>query len=162
MEKLIGVRRATASSFAPYGHVVAANASGRVEPGEAALDLAGGRPRFYIMRLEARGRRFHSIARHCRVTQCLASVGGHPWLLGVAPPAGLDDPEAAPDPDAIVGFEIPGDVYVMLHKGTWHAGPYFDAPRVDFFNLELDDTNERDFHAVDLQARFGVTFRFAE
>ena len=45
-------------------------------PQEAALDLAAGRPRFYVMRLERRGRSFSTIARHCHVTQCLASAGG--------------------------------------------------------------------------------------
>jgi ureidoglycolate lyase len=160
-EVVLDVTPATREAFAPYGHIVAANVSGQVEPGEAALDLMAGRPRLYIMRLEARARSFASIARHCRVTQCLASVGGRPWLLAVAPAADLDDLDAAPAADSIVAFEIPGDVFVLLHKGTWHAGPYFDGDRLDFFNLELDDTNERDFHEVDLRARCARTFRFA-
>jgi ureidoglycolate lyase len=161
VERLLPVARASEENFARHGHIIAANTTGRQTPAEAALDLAAGRPRFYVMRLERRGRSFGTIARHCRVTQCLASVGGRPWLLGVAPPANLADSAAKPDLDAISAFEIPGDVFVLLHKGTWHAGPYFDDDRIDFFNLELEDTNQQDFHEVDLQAAYGVTFSFA-
>jgi hypothetical protein len=104
-EVVLDVTPATREAFAPYGHIVATNVSGQIEPGEAALDLMAGRPRLYIMRLEARVSRFDSIARHCRVTQCLASVGGRPWLLAVAPAADLDDLDAAPAADSIVAFE---------------------------------------------------------
>lgn len=31
---------------------------------------------------------------------------------------------------------------MKLHAGTWHAGPLFDnADHMDFYNLELSDTN---------------------
>ena len=95
-EVTLEVSQATSQTFEPFGHIVRANATGRVEPAEAALDLGEGRPRFYIMRLEGRGRCFDTIARHCRVTQCLASVGGRPWLLAVAPPRDLADTAAVP------------------------------------------------------------------
>ena len=161
MERILPVRKATPENFAPYGHVVGAREPGSRGPEDDALDLSGGRPRFYIMRLERPGRRFHTIARHCRVTQCLASVGGQPWLLGVAPPQTLEDPEATPDPDDIAAFEIPGDAFVLLNRGTWHAGPYFDDDQWrDFFNLELADTNRMDLHGVDLQEINDLTFRF--
>jgi ureidoglycolate lyase len=95
------------------------------------------------------------------VTQCLASVGGKPWLLAVAPPNDPDNPKGEPDLDKIVGFRIPGDVGVKLHRSTWHAGPYFDGPRADFFNLELADTNKVDHFSVRLDRLHGVELGFS-
>ena len=37
---------------------------------------------------------------------------------------------------------IPPGVFVKLHEATWHAGPFFsDRQHMDFYNLELADTN---------------------
>jgi len=119
------------------------------------------------MRLEAdRGRTFTDIARHDRVTQTLCSLGAStPWLLAVARP-GVRRPW---EPD-LEAFSVPPRTLITLKKGTWHAGPLFDAPRsaeeaqggvgrsgggrganaadasdgVDFLNLELSDTNNAD------------------
>ena len=55
---------------------------------------------------------------------------------------------------------MPGTVAVALHRATWHAGPFFDAPTQDFFNLELADTNQVDHHNCLLDQRFGLSFRF--
>ena len=51
------------------------------------------------------------------------------------------------------------DLALMLARGTWHAGPLFDAPQADFFNLELADTNVVDHQSCDLRARFGLLLR---
>jgi len=151
----------TREAFAPFGELI--------EPGEdgapfgaadARLELGAGTPRFYIMRLPRRGLVFHQITRHRRVTQCLASVGGGTWLLAVAPPLDIDAPRAEPAQDQIRGFRIPGDVAVKLHRGTWHAGPFFEAEEMSFFNLELTDTNETDHQSSALIRRFGLPFRF--
>ena len=32
---------------------------------------------------------------------------------------------------------LQGGVGLKLHVGTWHAGPLFDAPQMDFLNLEV-------------------------
>ena len=82
-------------------------------------------PRLWVMRLPAaRGRRFSDIARHDKVTQTLCGLGASlPWLLAVAP-AGVERPAAAD----LVAFAVPPRVAVTLRKGTWHAGPLFDAP----------------------------------
>ena len=77
----------TAEAFAPFGSVMAALPDGvPFGPADAPLDLSQGTPRFYVMQLETRGRTVTAITRHRRVTQALASVGGKPWLLAVAPP----------------------------------------------------------------------------
>lgn len=151
----------TAEAFAPFGTLIPPAEDGKpFGPDEARLELSRGTPRFYVMRLHRRPHEFGHITRHLAVTQCLASVGGAPWLLAVAPPAEPDNPLAEPDPQAIRAFRIPGDVAVALHRATWHAGPFFDAPVQDFFNLELADTNQVDHHNCQLAQRFGLRYRF--
>jgi len=153
------VRPLTAEAFAPFGTVMAALADGvPFGPADAQLELSSGTPRFYVMRLETRGRTVRAITRHRCVTQALASVGGHPWLLAVAPPLRVDDPEAEPAWQDIRAFRIPGDVAVMLSRGTWHAGPLFDTPEAAFFNLELADTNVTDHHT----SRLPVALRLVD
>jgi ureidoglycolate lyase len=152
----------SAAGFAPFGTLVEAAEDGKpFGPDEAQLELSRGTPRFYVMRLKRREKAFTHITRHLAVTQCLASVGGKPWLLAVAPPAEPDNAAAEPDPMAIRAFVVPGHVAVALHRSTWHAGPFFDDPTHDFFNLELADTNQVDHHNCLLDQRFGLRFRFA-
>ena len=36
-------------------------------------------------------------------------------------------------------------MFIKLHQATWHAGPFFlEAQHMDFYNLELSDTNIAD------------------
>jgi len=112
------------------------------------LDLSQGRPRFYIMRLEGRaGLTFEQMARHDRVTQCLGTIDGRPWLIAVAPAE-----IAAPTPADIRAFRIPPHCFIALSRGTWHAGPYFTEGQRDFYNLELADTNTADYTTCHLAA----------
>jgi ureidoglycolate lyase len=152
----------TAQAFAPFGTLIEAAEDGKpFGPDEAMLELGRGTPRFYVMRLRRKDKQFRHITRHLAVTQVLAAVGGQPWLLAVAPPLDPDNPEGDADPMAIRAFEVPGNVAVCLHRSTWHAGPFFEAPTQDFFNLELADTNQVDHHNCLLDQRFGLAFRFA-
>ena len=155
------VRPIDAAAFAPFGQVIAPTEDGKpFDSDDAQLDLARGTPRFYIMTLHRRELVFRSITRHLNVTQCLASVGGKDWLIAVAPPNDPDNPSAKPAPDAIRAFRVPGTLAIKLHRSTWHAGPYFDAPTVDFFNLELSDTNIVDHHSCRLDRDYGIEMRF--
>lgn len=119
--------------------------------------------RFYIMHLQKRELNFHTITHHASVTQCLGSVGGDVWYLGVSRPSILNEDEITtasaqakkvvrskcqhyyvpPHPDDLRVFRISGSKFVKLHTGTWHAGPLFDVKAMDFYNLELSDTNVR-------------------
>ena len=102
---MLDVRELTAEAFAPYGQVIAPLRTGgqgietRYDPdasaSEAKLVLDNGEPRLWIMHLPHVGLGFTRIARHRRVTQCLGSLGGKEWLIGVAPPGDLND-DAAP------------------------------------------------------------------
>jgi ureidoglycolate lyase len=157
------VQTLESAAFAPYGQVIAPSTDGKpFGPDDAQLEFGRGIPRFYILSLKARPSAFRVITRHLSVTQCLASVGGKPWLLAVAPPNDPDNSGAAPDLDKIVAFRVPGNLGIKLHRSTWHAGPFFDGPGADFFNLELSDTNKVDHFSCKLDATFGVEMDFAK
>jgi ureidoglycolate hydrolase len=141
-------------AFAPFGTIGAPLADGAHGAVDVPLDLSQGRPRFYIMRLEDRsGLTFEQMARHDRVTQCLGTIDGLPWLIAVA-----SADIAAPTLGNIRAFRIPAQCFIALHRGTWHAGPYFTEGQRDFYNLELADTNTADYVTwhLDLPARFGT------
>lgn len=153
----------TPEAFAPFGTVIPPQPDGNPQGShDAVLQLAAGTPRFYCMRLANRGLVVRRITRHRQVTQVLASAGGLPWLLAVAPPPAKDTIDAEPPPEAIRAFRVPGDVAVMLLRGTWHAGPLFDAPQASFFNLELSDTNLTDHWSCNLTQRYGLALRLIE
>ncbi|KAK3165877.1 hypothetical protein QOZ80_1AG0038860 [Eleusine coracana subsp. coracana] len=168
---------ATPESFAPFGQVIAASPDGdQFGPHDAQLDLSRGIPRFYIMRLENRPLQFSSITHHASVTQCLGSIGGHDWYLGVAKPSIVEGPEQSgqegrkpvqsraghyylpPDPAEVCVFRVSGPKFLKLQKGTWHAGPLFKADAVDFYNLELSNTNVVDHTTHYFKKQDGITF----
>ncbi|GAB4551016.1 MAG: hypothetical protein Tsb0014_45400 [Pleurocapsa sp.] len=128
----------TVDGFKPYGQLIKPSPDGKTfDDTDAQLQLNNGTPRFYIMRLQRRGRKFHTITRHRLCTQCLGSLNGQEWLMAFCPPSEALEPDLS----QIKAFRIPGDCFVKLEVGTWHAGPYFDREFMDFYNLELSDTN---------------------
>ena len=132
----------TPENFQRYGQVIWPSEDGKSYDAEdAQLNLKNGTPRFYIMRLHLRGHKFHTITRHIQCTQCLGSLEGKDWLIAVAPP---NNEAEQPVLEEIVAFRIPGNCFIKLETGTWHAGPYFEHEFVDFYNLELSDTNISD------------------
>lgn len=134
----LSAREITPESFRSYGQAIFPSEDGALfDETDAVLHLTNGIPRFYIMRLTRRGRQFDRITRHVQCTQCLGSLAGKEWWMAVAPPTEGDRPEI----DRLQVFRIPGDCFIKLEVGTWHAGPYFDADFIDFYNLELSDTN---------------------
>ncbi|MBN8561149.1 MAG: ureidoglycolate lyase [Leptolyngbya sp. UWPOB_LEPTO1] len=145
----------TPESFRPFGQVIQASVDGKTfDREDAQLHLQNGIPRFYIMRLQHRGRTFHKITRHQQCTQCLGALEGREWLIAVAPPSEA----AAPAIADLTAFRIPGNCFIKLDLGTWHAGPYFDSNVVDFYNLELSDTNLVDHDTCDLKSTYGTEF----
>ena len=56
----------------------------------------------------------------------------------------------------IEAFVVPGDIALLLSAGTWHAGPFFEAEGMAFFNLELSDTNEVDHQSYRLDEALGL------
>jgi len=146
MIKQLKAERVTSDNFWPYGQVIAATPDGKpYDQDDAQLQLRNGIPRLYIMQLQHRGRRFHKITRHLQCTQCLGSLSGS-WLIAVAPP----NVSCQPEIEKILAFQIPGNCFIKLNRGTWHAGPYFDEDFMDFYNLELSDTNVNDHDTYNL------------
>lgn len=143
-------RMATPESIAPYGTLIEPSEDGTPFGGDAELDLTQGTPRLYIMRLRHRPLVIRGITRHSRVTQCLASMKGEEWYIG------LCEADETPEPNEIKVFRMGGDVALALHAGTWHAGPFFTAPSVDFLNLELTDTNATDHETVRIDQDYGA------
>jgi ureidoglycolate lyase len=157
------IERLTPEGFAPFGTVLAAQADGQpFGPADAVLDLSRGTPRFYTMRIPGGRLAVQQITRHRQVTQSLASAGGHSWVMAVAPPLNIDVPDAEPALSDIRAFRVPGDMAIALHRGTWHAGPLFEATEASFFNLELADTNVVDHHTCHLVRRYGTALRLVE
>ncbi|MBW4538213.1 MAG: ureidoglycolate lyase [Myxacorys chilensis ATA2-1-KO14] len=145
----------TSEAFYPFGQLIRASDDGApYGTKDAQLHLQNGIPRFYIMRLTRRGRLFDRITRHQKCTQCLGSLEGKDWLLAVAPPSH----DSRPPLDTITAFRIPGDCFIKLELGTWHAGPYFDTDFIDFYNLELSDTNITDHDTYNLKTAYGAAF----
>lgn len=145
----------TPENFEPYGQVIFPIQDDKpFDVNDAQLSLENGTPRFYIMRLHKQGRKFHKITRHLQCTQCLGSLEGKEWWMAVAPPS----QSPIPDRDRLAAFRIPGNCFIKLERGTWHAGPYFELEFVDFYNLELSDTNWVDHFTHNFLARDRLEF----
>ena len=146
-------------NFKPYGQLITAAEDGKTyDHLDAQLNLNNGIPRFYIMRLHHKGRKFHQITRHNLCTQCLGSLEGKTWYIVVAPPSTT----AQPNLEAMAAFRIPGNCFIKLEVGTWHAGPYFDDDIVDFYNLELSDTNVVDHFTYNFATQQDLEFEIVD
>ncbi|GIL52225.1 hypothetical protein Vafri_8149 [Volvox africanus] len=140
----------TPENIKPFGQIVSSSDDGKLfDQEDAQLVLNQGTPRFYIMRLPARGLRFHRITYHGKVTQCLGGLTpSYPWYMALAAPTG--SLERYPHPEDIRVFRIPFGSFIKMEVGTWHAGPLFAEPdAMDFYNLELSDTNVTDHNTHD-------------
>jgi ureidoglycolate hydrolase len=146
----------TPETFAPFGELILPSAYGKhFGPDDAQLDLSDGQPRLYIMRSPFHGTTFNRMTRHVRVTQCLGARDSRDWFIALAP---ADPARSEPDSDAIRAFSIPGDTAIKLHRGTWHAGPFFTWEWIDFYNLEMVDTNQVDSESFDFGSKYGRTY----
>ncbi len=154
LNKLI-VQSITKENFKLYGQLILPNSDHKIfDNNDAQLNLNNGIPRFYIMRLQQRGRKFSRITRHHQCTQCLGALDGKNWLMAVAPPSLSERPKLT----EIAAFSIPGNCFIKLEIGTWHAGPYFDYDFVDFYNLELSNTNIIDHFTYDFLTNENTEF----
>lgn len=115
--------------------------------------------RFYLMRLKNRTWQFEAMTHHAHTTQCLGALHGLPWYIGVGQSTIIGttervDPDKRPQvlkapgyeymPPAVEDikiFRIDGSCFVKLHQGTWHCAPLFKEPYMEFYNLELSNTN---------------------
>lgn len=80
------------------------------------------------------GLRCQVLFRHATHTQALMALD-HPGVIVVAP-AGVD-PSSATGAESIRAFALPVLSPLVLHRGTWHWGPYpvgYDS--VQLFNVQ--------------------------
>lgn len=109
------------------------------------------------MHLPRRGMTFDRITYHANVTQCLGGLDPTSWYLAVAAPSG--SVQNAPAEQDLHAFKIPSGKFVKLHQGTWHAGPLFQSREsMDFYNLELSDTNQIDHNTHVYSHKDGLEF----
>ncbi|CAK8569351.1 unnamed protein product [Lathyrus sativus] len=172
---------ATPSTFQDYGQVIEVSPDGEgFGPRDAQLDLSKGIPKFYIMHLENRPLKFSNITHHASVTQCLGSIGGNVWFLGMAKPSIVDSNEikdgegkkivqscsghsyVPPAVEDVQVFKVSGSKFLKLNRGTWHAGPLFESDAMDFYNLELSNTNVIDHTTHSFENDNGVVFSIDE
>ncbi|GAX74466.1 hypothetical protein CEUSTIGMA_g1915.t1 [Chlamydomonas eustigma] len=157
--KYLQPQRISAETFKPFGQVIGPTADGKeFDAEDAQLVLDKGTPRFYIMRLPKKGLRFHRITYHAQCTQCLGSLQpmGR-WFLAVAAPT--MSVQQYPKEKDITVFEIPHGCFVKMKEGTWHAGPlFFESEYMDFYNLELNDTNVVDHNTHDYRKINNIQF----
>jgi hypothetical protein len=59
--------------------------------------------------------------------------------MAVSAPSG--SVEAFPKEKDLAVFRVPPGAFIKMNEGTWHAGPLFSNAHMDFYNLELSDTN---------------------
>lgn len=146
----------TADNFRPFGQLVGPTHDGKeFDDEDAKLQLDAGTPRFYIMRLPERGLVFDRITYHAKVTQCLGGLGSD-WFMAVARPT--MSLEQYPREQDLAVFRVPPGVFLKMEAGTWHAGPLFEGcEHMDFYNLELSDTNVVD-HNTHVYAAQGIEF----
>ncbi|KAB5538913.1 hypothetical protein DKX38_016446 [Salix brachista] len=172
--KVVKPIEATPESFKEYGQVMEASPDWEeFGPKDAQLNLSLGIPRLYIMKLEKRAPKFPAITHHANVTQCLGSIGGGVWYIGVAKPSIVETKENAgsdavqskhghfyvpPAVDKVQVFRISGSKFIKLNIGTWHAGPLFKPQTMDFYNLELSNTNVVDHTTHNFKKHDGIVF----
>ncbi|CAG9462751.1 unnamed protein product [Pedinophyceae sp. YPF-701] len=123
----------------------------------AQLVLDQGTPRFYIMRLRDKPLAFDRITFHAKTTQSLGCLGDQPWYMAVAD--ATFDLSKPPAPEDLMVFRIPPGVFVNMKQGTWHAGPFFEPSYMDFYNLELSDTNVVDHNTHVYSSKDGLSFQ---
>ncbi|KAI3977502.1 hypothetical protein MKX01_000415 [Papaver californicum] len=152
---------ATPTSFADFGQVIEASPDGeRFRPRDAQLSLSRGIPSFYVLHPE--NRPLTRITHHARVTQCLIAktsiVNPNEDIGKKVLQSKFGHSYVPPHPDDFRVFRISGPKFVKLHIGTWHAGPLFKGDTMDFYNLELVNTNDHTAH--DFEKEDGVIFSF--
>jgi len=153
----------TPENFQPYGQLITAYDHGTFNgrpsdrSGGVVLNLENGAPFFWGMRLKKTGRNVDRIVRHLECNQCIGSIEKD-WLIVVAPPTEVERPEI----EKVTAFRIPGNCFIKIGMGVWHAGPYFDHDFVDFYNLELADTGDIDYFTHNLSEKDCLEFEIVD
>ena len=131
-EHLLVAAPVTREAFAPFGSLLAVGG-----PGRLASDLYEGRDdtalaatldsdhpvQLLALRSERWDRRVRYLERHVEIGQAFLPLGGRPYAVVVAEPDAPETDDGLPSLEALSVFVVPGDVGVVLHRGTWHEPP---------------------------------------
>ncbi|KAK7846492.1 hypothetical protein CFP56_007885 [Quercus suber] len=131
---------ATTDSFEEYGQVIEASPDGdEFGPQDAQLDLSR------VSNLNDSLSGLYSIKDDTGGNnEIVQSRCGHFYV----PPA----------VESVRVFRVEGSKFLKLNRGTWHAGPLFKADTMDFYNLELSNTNVVDHTTHNFKRENGVAF----
>ena len=155
----IEARAVEPEAFAPFGWLPVDD----TDPADGTHTLAyeGGDPHCNVIghaadevEATADGLRCTRLYRHAHHTQVLMPMNVDA-VIAVAPAA--VDFRAPADPETVRAFHLhPGDV-VVLHRGTWHWGPYpLGTEPVRLLNVQARGYLEDNAH-VDLEPATGAT-----
>jgi ureidoglycolate hydrolase len=147
-EHLVEAELLTASAFAPFGDVLAA------EPDEAAIAVRDGESWVLnVLSYDHRPLVCDHLNAHHRATQMLLPLRSRTAVLVVAPPTARFGPDSPDGLSTVRAFVLDGRAAVNLAHGTWHWGPYPVGDHVDLLNLQgrgFADDNEVAHLADDL------------
>jgi ureidoglycolate hydrolase len=174
----IPLARLSAEAFAPFGHIIGAPAGAatfaatHLQAWPLAFEAAGS-AELMLCRYLHQPYELTVLERHPDVTQAFIPLGDAPSVMVVAPPTGQGE---VPDPTAIRAFHAPGNVGMMLRRGTWHAVTRFPVdPKGATFVMVTDRATQRELEAektdgtpptrtqvVDYGERLGLAFRVVD
>jgi ureidoglycolate hydrolase len=117
---------------------------------------------------------FTHVERHFAVTQSFFPLGDHPAITVFAAPT-ANDPKAIPRPEDLKALLVPGNMGIMMYRGTWHSGrfPIRNRPAEYAFLTDAHTTVElsamiaksragRLTQLVDYTKEFGCRFRIVD
>ncbi len=141
------VRKMTREAFAPYGVLV--DSRGAFE-----VDLGLGVPCLTGATSERRPFGFEFMARHKFTMQVFSPLAGSQAVICVAPPNGLD----APDADRVVAFLVEGRLPYAYFRGTWHTPPFATGQWYSYLVVDRKGTLDDDYELADLKETRGCVF----
>jgi ureidoglycolate lyase len=119
----IPLKRLTPDAFSPFGQIIGDRDAPPVFEAPHLrswrLDFElDGRAELMAVRYIHQPFAFTALERHTAVTQSFIPLGDQPSVMVVAAPSGATE---IPEPDDVHAFHVPGEVGIMLWRGTWHA-----------------------------------------
>jgi len=119
----IPLERLTREAFSPFGQIIGdfdappVFEASHLRSWRLDFELDG-RAELMFTRYLHQPLAFSALERHTGVTQSFIPLGNAPSVMVVAAPTASS---AIPAPDDVRAFGVPGDVGLMLWRGTWHA-----------------------------------------
>lgn len=141
------VQKMTREAFAPYGVLIDSRGSVEVDFGLGVPCLTGATS-------EPRPFGFEFMARHKHTMQVFSPLAGSQAVICVAPPNGLD----APDADRVVAFLVEGRLPYAYFRGTWHTPPFATGEWYSYLVVDRSGTLDDDYELADLKETRGCVF----